>query len=410
MYSIRAGVECNLERNLNGSYRVKISAGATKIVADLRKPLEQLMKGKIIQHPDITPAVLQILFSRDGTMLMKDIQQETGTHIIFDKHSMILRVFGSQGKIEVAQQRLVKALLSRHDSKQLEIQLCDGVLPPDMMKRVVQHFGSDLRGLKEKVPEAEFILRTRRHSIFIVGNKELKQKVEDIILDLVQTSGLQTPRNHSDAPCPVCLCELEDPYMLEGCCHKFCRLCLVEQCESAMKNPDSFPLRCTREGCGSLILIADLRSLLSAEKLDELFRASLGAYVAASDGTYRFCPSPDCPSVYRVADRGGPGAPFACGACFVETCTKCHLEYHPYLSCERYREFKDDPDSSLKEWCLGKEHVKMCPRCGFTIEKVDGCNHIECRCGVHVCWVCLEVFGSSEDCYTHLRSVHEAII
>ncbi|KAL3651203.1 hypothetical protein CASFOL_004205 [Castilleja foliolosa] len=403
-------VECNLKRNLNGSYVVEISAEATKIVADLRKPLEQLMKGKITQHPDLTPAVLQILFSRDGIMLMKDIQQETGTHIIFDKYSRVLRVFGSPGKIEVAQQRLVKALLSLHDSKQLEIKLCDGVLPPDMMKRVVQHFGSDLRGIKEKVPEAEFILRTRQHSIFIVGNKELKQKVEDIILDLVQTSGLQTPRKLIDAPCPICLCELEDPYMLEGCCHKFCRLCLVEQCESAMKNPDSFPLRCTREGCGSLILLADLRSLLTGEKFDELFRASLAAYVAASNGTYRFCPSPDCPSVYRVADSDVPGAPFTCGVCFVETCTKCHLEYHPYLSCERYREFKDDPDSSLKEWCLGKEHVKMCPSCGFTIEKLDGCNHISCRCGAHVCWVCLEVFRSSEDCYTHLRSVHETII
>ncbi|KAI3451192.1 hypothetical protein Pfo_007857 [Paulownia fortunei] len=404
------GVECNLERNQNGSYRVKISAGATKIVAELRRPLEQLMKGKIIQHPDITPAVLQILFSRDGVMLMKSIQRETQTHINFDRHSMILRVFGSPEKIDVVQQSLVKALLALHDSKQLEIQLRGGVLPPDMMKRVVQHFGPDLRGLREKVPEAEFSLNTRRHCISVVGTKELKQKVEEIIHDLAQTSGLQSLRNDNDASCPICLCELEDCYMLEGCCHEFCRICLVEQCESAITSHDSFPLRCTREGCGAPILLTDLRSLLSSEKLDELFRASLGAYVAGSGGTYRFCPSPDCPSVYRVADPGGPGAVFVCGACFVETCTRCHLEYHPYLSCEKYREFKDDPDSSLKEWCMGKEHVKMCPGCGFTIEKVDGCNHIECKCGKHVCWVCLEVFGSSDECYSHLRSVHLAII
>ncbi|KAL6575899.1 hypothetical protein OROHE_000370 [Orobanche hederae] len=406
------GVECSLERNHNGSYRVKISAGATKIVAELRKPLEQLMKGKIVHHSGITPAVLQMLFSRDGITLMRNIQQETRTHIIFDKHSMVLRVFGSPEKIENAQQRLVKALLAIHNSKQLEIRLCDGVLPPDMMKRVVQHFGSDLRGLKEKVPEAEFCLKTRRHSIFIVGNRELKQKVEEIILELAQTSGLQDSRNNdnSNAACPICLCELEDPYILEGCSHKFCRLCLVEQCESAIKSHDSFPLLCTEEGCGSHILVADLKSLLSGEKLDELFKASLGAYVAASGGTFRFCPSPDCPSVYRVADPSEPGVPFTCGACCAETCTRCHLEYHPYFSCEMYQEFKNDPDSSLKEWCVGKEHVKMCPGCGFTIEKVDGCNHIECKCGKHVCWVCLEVFGSSNVCYDHLRSVHGAII
>ncbi|KAK6150361.1 hypothetical protein DH2020_015293 [Rehmannia glutinosa] len=399
------GVECHLEKNQNGSCRVKISACATKIVAELRRPLEQLMKGKIIQHPDLTPAVLQILFSRDGINLIRNIQRETHTYINFDKHSMILRVFGSPEMIDGVQQRLVKTLISLH-----EIQLRNGVLPPDMMKRVVDQFGSDLCGLKARVPEAEFSLITKRHSISIVGPKESKQKVEEIIRDLAQTSGLQSPSNDNDAACPICLCELTDPYMLEGCCHKFCRLCLFQQCESAIKSHDGFPLRCTKEGCGSPILLADFKSLLSVEKLDELFRASLGAYVAASGGIYRFCPSPDCPSVYRVADPGGPGSPFVCGACFVETCTRCHLEYHQYMSCEKYREFKDDPDSSLKEWCMGKEYVKTCPGCGFTIEKVDGCNHIECKCGRHVCWVCLEVFASSDECYNHLRSVHSAII
>ncbi|KZV29966.1 hypothetical protein F511_23771 [Dorcoceras hygrometricum] len=405
----RNGVECNLERNLNGSYRVKISANATKVVAEIQSHLEQLMKGKILQHPDITPSVLQLLFSRDGVLLMKSIQRETGTHMLFDKHSITVRVFGSPERLARAQQRLVEALLSLRDSKQLEIQLCDGVLPPDMMKRMVQKFGPDLQGLKKKFPEAEFSLNAKHHCISIIGSKELKQKVEEIINDVSQTSGLQIPRNNDDA-CPICLCEVEDCYMLEGCRHKFCRSCLVEQSESAIRNQDSFPLRCMKECCGALIMLTDLRSLFSSEKLDELFRASLGSFVAGSGGTYRFCPSPDCPSVYRVSEPGHPGTQFVCGCCLAETCTSCHLEYHPYLTCEKYKEFKDNPDTSLTEWCMGKDYVKMCPVCGFTIEKVDGCNHIECRCGKHVCWVCLEFFGSSDECYGHLRSVHLAII
>ncbi|KAL2528006.1 helicase domain-containing protein/IBR domain-containing protein/zinc finger protein-related [Forsythia ovata] len=403
------GAECNLERNQNGSYRVKISASATKVLVELRRPLEQLMNGKILQHADITPAVIQHLFSRDGVFLMKSIQRDTGTYILFDKHGQIVRVFGSADNIDVAQQRLVKSLLMLHDSKQLEIQLRGGLLPPDMMKRVVQNFGSDLHGLKEKVPEAEFSLNARRHCISMVGTKELKEKVEGIIYDIAQTSP-QSKQNDDDSACPICLCEVEDGYRLEGCIHEFCRLCLVDQCDSAIRSQDNFPLVCTHKGCAAPILLTDLRSLLSSEKLEELFRASLGAFVAESGGAYRFCPSPDCPSVYRVADRGTSGALFACGSCSVETCTRCHMEYHPYLSCEKYQEFKDDPDSSLKEWCNGRENVKKCPCCGFTIEKVDGCNHIECRCGRHVCWVCLECFGSSDECYGHLRSVHLAII
>ncbi|CAK9169698.1 unnamed protein product [Ilex paraguariensis] len=406
----RKGAECNLDRTENGSYRVRISANATKTVAELRSPLEQLMKGNIIDHAGLTPTVLQVLFSRDGIGLMKSIQQDTGTFILFDRHNLNLRVFGSSNKINMAQQRLVQSLLAMHENKQLEIYLRGGVLPPDLMKEVVAKFGPDLHGLKERVPDAEFTLNTRRHIISVHGSKELKQKVEAILYEVAQTCGSPAQSVDVETACPICLCELEDGYRLEDCGHEFCRLCLVEQCESAIRSQGGFPMRCTHQGCGALILLADLRSLLSSEKLEELFRASLGAFVAASGGTYRFCPSPDCPSVYRVADSGTDGTPFLCGACYAETCTRCHMEYHPYLSCEKYREFKEDPDSSLKEWCHGKEHVKKCPICGFTIEKVDGCNHVQCKCGRHICWACLEFFDSSDDCYSHLRSVHLAII
>ncbi|KAK3005573.1 hypothetical protein RJ639_016035 [Escallonia herrerae] len=400
----RKGAECSLHRNENGSYRVKISANATKTVAELRGPLEKLMRGKTIDHADLTPTVLQFLFSRDGCILMKSIQKDTGTYILFDRQSLNVRIFGSPDKIAMAEQRLVQSLLTIYESKQLEVHLRGGVLPPDLMKRVVEKFGPELHGLKEKVPAAEFTLNTRRHVISMHGSKHLKQQVEDLIYDIAQTSGPPMQRIENKSDCPICLCEMEEGYKLESCAHEFCRSCLVEQCESAIKSQDSFPIRCTHVGCGALILLTDLRSLLSNDKLEELFRASVGAFVATSRGSYRFCPSPDCPAVYQVADSGSAGRPFFCGACYVETCTRCHLEYHPYLLCEKYREFKEDPDSSLKEWSKGKEHVKNCPVCGFTIEKVDGCNHVECRCGKHICWVCVEFFGSSEDCYGHLRS------
>ncbi|XP_057496090.1 ATP-dependent RNA helicase DEAH11, chloroplastic-like [Actinidia eriantha] len=406
----RKGAECHLDRNENGSYRVKISANATKTVADLRRPLEQLMRGKTLDHPNLTPTVLQLLFSRDGITLLKTLQRETGTCILFDRHKLSVRIFGSSKKIDVAEQRVVQSLLTLHESKQLEIHLRGGSKPPDLMKEVVKKFGPELQGLREKFPDAEFTLNSRRHIISIFGNKELKQKVEDLIFELVETSAASVQTVDKEAACPICLCEVEDGYQLESCTHMFCRLCLVEQCESAIKSQDSFPMRCMREGCGAHILLTDLRSLLSGEKLEELFRASLGAFVASSGGAFRFCPSPDCPSVYRVADPGTEGKPFVCGACYVETCTRCHLEYHPFLSCEKYQEFKDDPDSSLKAWCEGKDHVKNCPICRYTIEKIDGCNHIECRCGKHICWVCLAFFASSDDCYGHLRSVHQAII
>ncbi|KAF8018496.1 hypothetical protein BT93_H3391 [Corymbia citriodora subsp. variegata] len=408
------GAECHLDRTSNRCFRVRISANATRTVAEMRRPVEELMRGKTVDHPNLTPAVVQILFSRDGTILLKSIERETGTWILFDRHTLKLKVFGSSEKIAVAEEKLITALLNLNKSKQLEIRLRGRDLPPDMMKEVVKKFGPNLDGLKEKVPDAEICLNARRHIISMKGNKDMKEKVEEIIYDLAKAIGTSSETSDevvgaAEDSCPICFCEVEDGYQLEGCSHRFCRACLVEQCESAIRNLDSFPICCAREVCGAPLLVTDLRLLLSAEKLDELFRASLGAFVASSGGLYRFCPSPDCPSVYRVTGPGILPEPFLCGACYAETCTRCHLEYHPYVSCERYREYKEDPDLSLKQWCVGRDDVKECPQCGYTIEKVDGCNHIECRCGRHLCWKCLKIFRNSEDCYDHLRSVHLAI-
>jgi hypothetical protein len=88
--------------------------------------------------------------------------------------------------------------------------------------------------------------------------------------------------------------------------------------------------------CSSLLFIdcnhlcrADLKSLISSETLNDLFRASLGAFVASSRGTYRFCTTPDCPSINEVSTSGRL---FVCGSCSVELYVTCYLEYHPYLS------------------------------------------------------------------------------
>ncbi|KAI9080545.1 hypothetical protein K1719_037511 [Acacia pycnantha] len=132
--------------------------------------------------------------------------------------------------------------------------------------------------------------------------------------------------------------------------------------------------------------------------------------LSLSVGKYRFCPSPDCPSVYRVASPEAAGEPFFCGACYAETCTRCHLEYHPYISCERYKEFKEDPDSSLKEWCKGKDHVKTRLHAAIQLRREKGATTLSASVGSMCLWVCLDFFATSEDCYNHLSTIHLAII
>ncbi|CAL5085685.1 unnamed protein product [Urochloa decumbens] len=400
------GVSYNLEKNENGSFRVKLTANATKTIADLRRPLERLMEGKTINHPDLTLSVVQLLLSRDGLAHLRSVEQETCTYIHYDRQSLNIKVFGHTDQVAAAEEKLVHALLQLHEKKPREVRLRGWNFPPNLMKEVIKKFGADLEGFKKEVPTAELQLNTRLHMLYVRGSKEDKLRVEEMISELMTSSNHNSPGQLlTENACPICFCELEDPFKLESCGHMFCKACLVDQCESAMKSQDGFPLCCLKNGCKQQLLLVDLRSLL-LDKLDELFRASLNAYVASSTGLYRFCPTPDCMSIYKVAAADAEGKPFVCGACYVEICTKCHLEYHPFISCEAYKEYKADPDATLVEWRKGKENVKNCPSCGYTIEKTEGCNHVECRCGSHICWACLENFKSSEECYGHLRSVH----
>lgn len=404
---------CNLEKNnYNGSYRIRITAHATKIVADVRKPLEQLTRGKIVTHPSVTP-LIHLLLSRSGVLLMKSVERETGTYILYDRHHLNVKIFGPPPAVDAAEDKLVQSLLSLNENTPLQIHLRGHNLRPDLMKDVVQRFGPHLDGLKNKVPGVELTLNTRQHILLVRGDKEQKKKVEEVISRVALSDAATVTSSPEEAACSICMCELEEPYTLEVCGHRFCRGCLIEQCESVIRSREGLPLRCLESGCQKLIVYADLRVLLSSEKMEELFRASLGAVVSSSGGEYRFCPTPDCPNVYRVVHPEDPEevGPFVCGACSAETCRKCHVEYHQFVSCERYREYKEDPDLSLLEWRMGKPgEVKDCPVCMHAIEKFDGCNHIACRCGAHICWVCLEVFDGSDPCYNHLRDVHHAIM
>ncbi|KAJ6562595.1 hypothetical protein B0H19DRAFT_1145101 [Mycena capillaripes] len=54
-----------------------------------------------------------------------------------------------------------------------------------------------------------------------------------------------------------------------------------------------------------------------------------------------------------------------------------------------------------------KGRIVICPNvdCGYAIEKADGCNHITCVCGTHLCYACGKEF-SWEEIYPHMTAVH----
>lgn len=100
------------------------------------------------------------------------------------------------------------------------------------------------------------------------------------VISEVASSGVFEPP--SGTSCPICLCELEEPY------RGWKPVVMISVRAAWLVNasppaaPDmgyGFPLCCTKEGCKKLILTVDLRSLLSTKKMEEPFGPYLMVFV-----------------------------------------------------------------------------------------------------------------------------------
>ena len=79
------------------------------------------------------------------------------------------------------------------------------------------------------------------------------------------------------------------------------------------------------------------------------------------------------------------------------------------MTCEERRVLSDPAEQERRneEWAW-RQGVKKCPSCKVLIEKIDGCNHVSCKCGAHICWWCMGVFGADK-IYEHMNLTHGGI-
>ena len=216
--------------------------------------------------------------------------------------------------------------------------------------------------------------------------------------------GLKSPGTQNESigyeDCCLCFCKADSlRYALEMCGHLYCVACVNDLLETSERNK-SFQITCCSEGCSSSLVLRDFENLIkSEEQRDQLAEAALSNLVQTNPKLYSYCPSPDCPMVYKVSEPDN-AKPFTCPKCLRKTCTACRNDAHVgFESCASWKEYNDN--SHVFEWARGK-NVRECPKCNNLIEKNGGCMHVSCNCGAHICWRCMKTFSSSDDCYDHL--------
>jgi ATP-dependent RNA helicase DHX8/PRP22 len=219
--------------------------------------------------------------------------------------------------------------------------------PYGVIKKMFILYDIDLGKMKRNIRGLHCLqVDLRNHTVSINGSAE---SVDEAILEINNVIGdLRNTQNcdhieNEEHQCSICFMEIDDGeiYRLEACGHPFCKTCIVPQFESAVGNND-FPITCCKEDCGELWSWKDLNSvsLQSGMSINSLVNRATNSYVAKHDKEYKYCISPDCPSIYRVTLRSDV---FCCCECEARICTACHSQYHDGFSCNMVTELKEDP-------------------------------------------------------------------
>ncbi|MCJ1250301.1 hypothetical protein MMC30_007527 [Trapelia coarctata] len=208
------------------------------------------------------------------------------------------------------------------------------------------------------------------------------------------------------AICVVCWCEPTAGMYTTPCGHLYCTSCFANQCSSA--NADTIPIRCLgAEGdCQRIFYLSELRTALGLQAFEDLLEAALAAHIKVKPEKFRYCPTADCPNVYRVSEDGEIVTCFSCNTLL---CSTCHTVSHEGKTCQENQALPQG-NQAFRDW-KDQNKAKDCPRCTNTIQKTEGCNHMLCLvCRAHLCWFCLEVFETEPEIYAHMEAVHGSYV
>ncbi|KAF5362802.1 hypothetical protein D9757_013670 [Collybiopsis confluens] len=381
--------------------RVFVRVGGTdvKAVGTLKVRVESLAAGQ-----KLLGLWHRSFFSDHGRAFLRSLDSSDAL-IVPDWRHKVLKAFGEV----VAIGRLQEAI-------EREIERLAGMEYTVSLKRdSVKFFTS--RGvayLKERFGEENVLLNISSSPcrITIRGGDDARHALHGLIDQSLQGNWLLSNDKEdlrSGTTCPICLDEVSVPVQL-GCGHEYCSTCLHHFFTAEVKN---FPIVCLGNDtrCMKPIALPIIQEFLTENQFNTLLETAFAQYIEKNPNLFRYCPTPDCERLYRCAasdslDSQTQAIDLCCPSCFCEICSRCNEEVHEGMTCrERQQAGQEELNS---DWAV-KMGAKKCTKCGVWIEKTDGCNHIACRCGAHICWYCMDSSFDAQSIYMHMREAHGGI-
>ena len=380
-----------------------IRSNDVRIFVDAQNAVNAVAQPLVIQCKN--PELQQYIISSVYQEQIKAIQVNTCTYIWTDKRDMTINIYGTKENMAKANTQIEQAtkVLFSGGAMQVKLSLKGRQHPPGVMKYLVSRYGNDLEGLLQIDGVRVITLDHRKHVISLLATSKGQEAVKKCIGEFSPPTLMAVEQTGFEVECSACLTQIETPeelIRLEHCGHAYHTLCIEQQ---LTPNSIVFPVECAAKGCSQDLVLQDFENVQKKchFRMQELISQSIRDYMGKNSQEIKSCPTPDCQMIY-ITTSTDTGKPFLCSHCGVATCTKCHKQYHGGISCEMYKS-GENGDELLKKWMQKNlRDRKHCPNCKAPIEKHGGCNHVTCaQCKTDICWLCLKVFISADECYEH---------
>ncbi|KAI0039864.1 hypothetical protein FA95DRAFT_1566881 [Auriscalpium vulgare] len=380
------------DRKPGAEVEVKLVAEDTKTLSQMKAEFSQILRGEVVMERPGVHAWDGFFGHSVGAQFLSKVQVwHPGVLVRSDRDRKTIRVLGPAQKRAPAVSEILGRLQELRSRRVRTIPLAG---------RLIGLFvNTDLLALQRKHGTDTVWLSLSRRELCVRGDEELYEQVQELVHRVRDRHSAERSQDH----CPVCFEEPTTPTTLY-CGHTYCKACFSGYLLSAVDNR-SFPLKCLGDGvtCAECIPMLIARNVLAPAAFQSVAQAAFQVYVDARPEEFHFCPTTDCPQVYRAGPRD---TALACPSCLTRLCPHCHVEYHEGIACA---DRTHGDDELFAQW-VGTHDVKKCPGCQALIERAEGCNHMTCaRCKTHTCWECLETFEQGQGIYDHMRNVHGSI-
>ena len=354
-------------------------------VGSLKVRIEKLARGEVLEGDYWHHTFAS---SESSASFFDSVMESATVYLMCRSEALALVLYGEPDDIEEARRMI-----------QEEVNLREHVLTKTALTGSSVSFfrNGGIQKLKDLVGEenAELKSTSRWSAIMMRGGERATHHLRRLIKESLVTKQLMNATT-----CPVCFEEQLYPEMLE-CGHGYCSGCL-DLFLKAAADIRNFPITCVGQGatCKIPISLPFIHRFLPHYSFKHLLESAFAAYLEQNPTQFRYCKTPDCRQTYRQ-ESADKAASITCPSCFVKTCSSCS-EDHKTMTCAEYRISRDPEEQErLNEKLAEISGYKRCPRCAIWVEKTGGCNHMSCRCGVHICWICLGVFDPGE-IYGHM--------